>query len=459
MLHGFYNGISAGIESYPPFLHYYYPEVLLQPSPAGVFCESTSQRLQFFTGSHFLAAVLLEGSGLPAALNRRVGRKMLLVFAATMFAIGSVLQAAAVNVAMLVMGRIVAGFGLSCATVSGLLFITEVSPPRRRGMLLNTFQVNLSAGIMLAALINIGLCFTDKLIMSRLAVGFPMVIAGLLAVVAFRLPDSPVSLLERGHINVAEQNLRRLRFPYDSSHEFKHAEAEANTARCCLRPWRRLFDRYHRPQLVLSALSTLAQQLTGINLVVFYGAQLFINLGFSRPFSLVVQLVLNAILLAGSLATVAIVDRFGRRRLLLVGSLWTAACMCVLGILLTVGSHGPAWLPWAVFPVACTFVLGYSFSWGPLGWTYPAEIHDLSTISAGMSVTTFINVALSAVTAESALQTVCTLRSGLFFAFSAFCLTSAAAVYWLFPETKDVPLGTPNILFHTLAVWRYLSVM
>ena len=459
MLHGYFNASPAGIESFPPFLAKFYPEVLLQPSPSTVFCAISSPRLQFFTGSHFLAAVALEGSGIPAALSRRAGRKALLACAALLFAIGSVLQTASVNVAMLVLGRVVAGFGLSCATVAGLLFITEVAPANHRGFLLNTFQVNLATGIMLAALTNIGLCYIDALAVARVALGLPFVISVGLLAVAVWLPDSPRSLLERGHIKTARLTLHRLRFPYCSASEFKRLEAEATLARRCLRPWHRLSTRAYRGQLLLSAASTLAQQLTGINLVVFYGAQLFINLGFSRAFSLIVQLILNAVLLLGSLVTVAVVDRVGRRTLLLVGSAWTGLCMVVLGVLLAVGSEGPPWLPWAVFPAACMFVLGYSFSWGPLGWTYPAEIHDLSTISAGMSTTTFCNVALSAVAAESALQIVCTLRSGLFFAFAGFCFAAGALVYWLFPETKGVPPGGSHTIFNELAAWRYFNTI
>lgn len=455
-LHGYFNGVVGGVSADPAFLGAFYPEVLSQPHAASLFCQEQSQRLQLFSSSHFVTAAALEGSGLPATLNRRLGRATLLSVAGCLFGTGALLQGAAVNVAMLLLGRAVAGAGLSFALVSALLYVAEVAPTRVRGALLNAFQVMLAAGICLAGIMNLALSSAPGSVSWRLPLLLPTPLAVALVVVGRLVPDSPPSLMERGHSERARAALTRLQKGGPVQHQLYRLEQEASLARCCLRPWRQLMRPSHRPHLVLSCSSTLLQQLTGINFVVFYGPQLFTVLGFSRVVALVTELVLVVVLFAGSLITVALVDRVGRRPLLLVGSAGACVCMTIIGTLLSVVHGEPGWLSWAVFPVACTFMLFYGVSWGPLGWTYPAEIQDLPTRSAGLSLTAFFNVALSAVAAQAILPTACALRQGLFFAFAGFCALAGVAAWALFPETNQQPTMAHSAVA-AMRAWRALG--
>lgn len=453
-LHGYFNSIPSGVTAYPPFLHRFFPEVLLQPPPNNIFCEASSDRLQLFTSCHFIVAAALEGSGLPATLIRLRGRTAAMRLAGVLFAVGALIQAVASQPVYLYLGRMVAGAAVSLGNVAGLLYIAEVSPTASRGWLLNTFQVNLACGIALASICNLSLAFVNSAAAWRWILGAPAFVGSAAAFATVWMPDSPLNLFERGKIRSGELALAGLRAPFDSRAELGHARKEACRASCCLRPWREVLKITHRPQLVLSVLSTTLQQLTGINFVVFWGPQLFINLGFSRKAALLVQCALDAVLLLGALVTVVVVDRCGRRRLLVGGSIVCALCMFAMGLLLTFGTH--TWLPWAVFPAAVCFVGSYSVSWGPLGWTYPAEIQDLATTSAGMSITAFCNVALSAVTAQAILPVACHMKEGLFYAFAGVSCVAAATVYYLFPETLGVPRGAPAMLFAEVPAWRRL---
>lgn len=452
-LHGYFNGVAGGVSANTAFLKTFYPEVLSQPHASSLFCQQQSQRLQLFSSSHFVAAAALEGSGLPATLNRRLGRVTLLSIAGGLFGTGALLQGAAVNIAMLVLGRVIAGAGLSFALVSALLYVSEVAPTRVRGTLLNIFQVMLAGGICLAGLANLAMSFAPGAVGWRLPLLLPTPLAMTLVLVGRFIPDSPASLMERGKSERARAALTRLHRGGPVQHQLDRLEQESSLARCCLKPWRQLVRPSHRPQLVLSCCSTLLQQLTGINFVVFYGPQLFSVLGFSRVVASVIELVLVAVLFGASLVTVALVDRVGRRPLLMIGSAGACVCMASIGTLLSVVHGQPTWLSWAVFPMACSFMLFYGISWGPLGWTYPAEIQDLPTRSAGLSLTAFCNVALSAVAAQAILPTACALRQGLFFGFALFSALAGLTVWAIFPETNQ----QPNVAFGAIRVWRVLG--
>ena len=453
-LHGYFNAIPGGVTGLQTFLHRFYPEVLLQPTAPNLFCQFGSQRLQLFTSSHFIAAAAFEGSGIPAYVIRSCGRRLTLSFAGFFFTVGAVLQASAKNVAALLAGRIVAGIGLSFATVSALLYISEIAPSHRRGALLNSFNTHLTLGIFMASVVNLLTNMTSQDFGWRLALGLPALPGAILMFIAWRIPESPISLLQRGHIARCRQALTSIHKRGATSQEVRRLEAYVNRTKSCLQPWKAFLKPRHRPQLVLSSLCTILQQLTGINFVVFYGPQLFLNLGSSRKLALIIELVLNFLLLTGSLVTVYLSDRIGRRPLLLCGSILTSTCMLAIGILLTVARAEPAWLPWAIFPITAVFIFSYGFSWAPMGWTYPPEIQNLSTAAPGLALTTFFNVTLSAITAQTVLSTACALRQGLFFGFGVFCALAGLSVYFLFPETVRVPLCDVHETFRTKAAWR-----
>ena len=434
-LHGYTNGVTGGVSGNPHFLEAFYEEAVLQSaSEQNIFCEVGSQRLQLYTSIHFLVAAAFEGSGLPAHITRTVGRSVSLAIGSAMFALGSLLQTAGVNIAMLLLGRAVAGFGLSVTTVSSLLYLGEVAPTDWRGRMLALFQTHLSFFIFAASVANLvldGVSFGW-----RLSCAVPVLVGvALLVTCLVWLPESPVSLLERGHPRAAADTLFRMRYPHDAAEELRRLQQPSDLARCCLKPWRYMFSAAARPQLILSALCTVLQQLTGINVLVFYGAQLFSNLGFSSTLAQSISVAIDASLFLGSLVTLCLVDVVGRRLLLITGASVSAGSMLAIAVVLTVAQRAD-WLPWVVLVLACIFTLSYGWSFGPLGWTYSVEVQQVQTRSVGLSITSFCNVLLSAVAAQSTLTVICALREGVFYFFAAMCGLGAVLVWWLFPETN-----------------------
>lgn len=443
-LHGYTNGVTGGISANEHFLQEFYVEALLQPPTSpNIFCSGGSQRLQLYTSIHFIAAAIFEGTGMPAHITRTVGRSSALAAGGCMFAMGSLLQTASVNIGMLLLGRVVAGLGLSVTTVSSLLYLGETAPAESRGRMLSLFQTHLSGFILLASLVDLALGHTS--FGWRISCALPVVVGMVLATVSLAyLPESPVSLMERGHLGAASQALVKLRTPHDHQQELIRLQAHAELSRCCLKPWAFMFSKACRPQLILSGLCTILQQLTGINFLVFYGSQLFSNLGFSPTLALSISAAIDAALFLGSLIAVVAVDRWGRRFLFLTGSGISALSMLLIAIVLTLAptqvstvAQTAPWLPWVVLVLACIFMLSYGWSFGPLGWTYPVEIQHVQTRSVGLSVTSFFNVLLSAVAAQSILAVTCHLREGVFYFFAVMCAVGLVLVWWLFPETNQ----------------------
>jgi hypothetical protein len=199
----------------PPFLQKFFPDVYEQtqnPEPeASPYCSYDNQLLTLFTSSLFLAGLFM--SFFAASMTRAYGRKVSLVFASICFMAGTGLNAGAVNLAMLVVGRILLGFGIGAANTSVPLYLSEAAPHKHRGGLNMLFQLAVTIGILAAQLINYGA--QDLTWGWRLSLGLAGVPAVLLFVGGLVLPETPNSLAERGRTAEAKAVLQRLRGTQD----------------------------------------------------------------------------------------------------------------------------------------------------------------------------------------------------------------------------------------------------
>ena len=457
-LHGFHNAVMGGIITRPDFIEEFYPELLRQPVPTSIYCQYSSQRLSLVTSSLFAASVIAESTGLPAYLSRRHGRPRLMFVSGLLFTLASIIQTSAVNIAMLVVSRCLAGVGLSCATVSVLLYISEISPAKSRGKYNQLFQLQLTGFILLANIIN----FADQSFKHgwRLAAGLGVIPAVMFMIVGLMLPDSPSSLMERGKLAHGRRALVKFRTASNSEAIVKEsAEIFSSTerARRCRNPWHVILRRPHRPQLVLVILSTLFQQFTGINFVIFYGPQLFLQLGNSVNTSQWIVLVVSLVNHLSAYVSFFKADTWGRRPLLICCGVFMLVGLLGIGVSLNVFGDR-SWLPWIVLVFVCVFDVSYGMSWGPLGWLYPTEIQDLATRACGITIASIVNVFFSFVLAQTALNFLCALKSGVFYFFAGCVVVMTTSVFYLFPETRNVPVEQSFKLFRDHPVWkRYVT--
>ncbi|XP_028100552.1 sugar transport protein 13-like [Camellia sinensis] len=187
------------------------------------------------------------------------------------------------------------------------------------------------------------------------------------------------------------------------------------------------------------------QQFTGINAIMFYAPVLFDTLGFKNDASLYSAVITGAVNVISTVVSIYSVDKVGRRFLLLEAGVQMFLSQSVIAVILglkvkdhTTDLHSG----YAIFVVimVCTFVSGFAWSWGPLGWLIPSETFPLETRSAGQSVTVCVNLLFTFVIAQAFLSMLCHFKFGIFLFFSGWVLVMSFFVFFLLPETKSVPI-------------------
>ncbi|KAK1630108.1 hypothetical protein QYE76_004423 [Lolium multiflorum] len=447
LIFGYDIGISGGVTSMDPFLSKFFPSVYRkqqQADDSNQYCKFDSQLLTMFTSSLYLAA--LVASLFAASVTRVAGRKWSMFIGGITFLAGCALSGAAQNVAMLILGRVLLGVGVGFANQSVPVYLSEMAPARMRGMLNNGFQLMITLGILAANLINYG---TDKISGGwgwRVSLALAAVPAAIITIGSLFLPDTPNSLLERGKPDEARRMLRRVRGTDDVDAEYRDLAAASEASSAVERPWRDILRRKYRPQLVMAVAIPLLQQLTGINVIMFYAPVLFKTLGFGGSASLMSAVITGVVNLAATLVSVFTVDKLGRRVLFLQGGAQMFASQVIVGALIgaKLGWSGVAEIPSgyaaAVVVMMCVYVAGFAWSWGPLGWLVPSEVMPLEVRPAGQSITVAANMLMTFIVAQAFLPMLCGLKFVLFFFFAAWVAAMTLFVALFVPETKGVPI-------------------
>lgn len=202
--------------------------------------------------------------------------------------------------------------------------------------------------------------------------------------------------------------------------------------------------RRYRPHLVMALVIPFFQQVTGINVMAFYAPVLFRTIGFKESASLMSTVVTGFTGLIATLASMVLVDRLGRRILFLTGGLQMFIPNVVVGAVLTAKLHDHGQMgkgsAYSVLVLLCVYVVGFGWSWGPLGWLVPSEIFPLEVRSAGQSIVVIVGFLFTFLIAQTFLSMLCVFKAGTFFFFGGWIMVMTLFVYWFLPETKNVPL-------------------
>ncbi|GER40521.1 major facilitator superfamily protein [Striga asiatica] len=329
LIFGYDIGISGGVTSMPSFLKKFFPHVYEKEENmvpgTNSYCKFDDATLTLFTSSLYLAA--LVASLCASHVTRLLGRKCSMLFGGSLFLTGAILNGFAQNVAMLIIGRIFLGFGIGFANQSAPVYLSEMAPYRYRGALNMCFQLFITLGILAANLINY---WTARSASGwRISLGCAAAPALFFILGSLFLPDTPNSLIERGHPDRALAMLRDVRGMDDVLDEFNDLVAAASLASSSdhsRRPWTELVSRKHRPHLTMVTAIPFFQQLTGMNVFMFYAPVLFRTIGFGSNASLMSAVVTGVVNSAATLVSIFTVDRLGRRVLFMEGGIQMLVC-------------------------------------------------------------------------------------------------------------------------------------
>lgn len=213
-----------------------------------------------------------------------------------------------------------------CTMQSVPLYLSEMAPARLRGMLNIGFQLMITIGILCANLINYGTAKIKGGWGWRISLALAAIPGAIIAVGSLFLPDTPNSLIERGHADRAKRMLRRIRGTDDILDEFNDLIAASEESKLVKHPWANIIKRKYRPQLTMAVLIPAFQQLTGINVITFYAPVLFKTIGFGGDASLMSSVITGLVNAFATLVSIATVDKVGRRKLFLQGGAQMLIC-------------------------------------------------------------------------------------------------------------------------------------
>ncbi|KAL4422990.1 hypothetical protein ABPG77_005470 [Micractinium sp. CCAP 211/92] len=460
LLFGYDIGITGGVESMAPFNEKFFPEVAAAPPSTDPYCKYNDQKLQVFTSILFLAGMF--SSFFAGYVTRHFGRKMTMTIGGLWFLAGAGLNAGARHLWMLIIGRLFLGFGVGFANQVVPLYLSEMAPFKYRGGLNMLFQLAVTVGIIVAQLINWGVYGTNKWDEGwRLSLGLAGVPAVILLLGGLLLPESPNSLVERGHVERARTILERLRGTSRVDAELADIREASDAAnKFTLRDsWRIMFTRPYSPMLVVTAMIAMLQQWTGINAIMFYVPVIFSSLGTGAEGALLNTVIIGAVNVVSTFVSILSVDKFGRKFLFIEGGIQMIAAQITTGVVLAIefpkyNNVLPTHVSIGVLIVICVFVAGFAWSWGPLGWLVPSEIQTLEPRAAGMSVAVTINFLFSFVVGQCFLNMLCTMKWGVFIFFAGWVCLMTLFVAFFLPETKGVPVERIHVRFAKHWFWR-----
>ncbi len=342
---------------------------------------------------------------------------------AVLYFISSIGCALAWSWPVLLTARFIGGVAIGGSSVLAPVYMAEIAPARRRGALVGLFQVNIVVGILVAYLSNFLL---DQLALGLSAWRWKLAVTALPATLLWlmlaRAPQSPRWLRAQGRDEEAHAAQTRLGGDLDPS--------EAPSP-----PGARLSWRLYRKPILLAVTLALFNQLTGINALLYYLNDIFAAAGFGHATAGLQAVAIGATNLVFTLLAMSVIDRFGRKRLLLVGSVGMAVCLGLAAWILD-GGHHSSWLLY----VLVGFIAAFAFSQGAVIWVYISEIFPTPVRARGQALGASTHWVANALIA-GAFPTVAAWRPGApFVGFAAMMVLQMVVVALFYPETMGARL-------------------
>ena len=382
----------------------------------------------------FGAAIGALGAGW---LSSHLGRKKSMLAGATLFVIGSLWSAFSPSVESLIGARVILGLAVGIASYTAPLYLAEIAPERVRGSMISMYQLMLTTGILVAYLSDTALSYSGSWRWMLGVIAFPALI---LFVGVLFLPNSPRWLAAHGRFNEAQRVLARLR----SSDE--QAKQELDEIRESLQVKQHGWSLFKsnsnfRRAVWLGILLQVMQQFTGMNVVMYYAPKIFSIAGFSNTHEQMWgTVIVGAVNMLSTLIAVGLVDRWGRKPMLVTSFLIMTVGMGVLGTLLHVGVETPFRQYFAI-AMLLMFIVGFAMAAGPVIWLLCSEIQPLKGRDFGITASTTTNWVANMVVGATFLTLLDTLGNApTFWLYAALNVVFILITIWLVPETRHVTL-------------------
>lgn len=395
---------------------------------------SLTRAQQEFAVSCVLIGAMI-GALIAGRINDLLGRKLTLIILAIVFTLGAILTALSPNYMLFIVWRIVVGMGIGAAASVVPVYISELAPSKVRGMLVSCNQLAITIGI--AVSYGVDLLFT------HLGLGSPPMFAtaaipGTLLLLGMLIsPETPRWLASKGRWDEAQDVLQHIEGaqPEQEMADIRKSlleERQQGGLRELLRPNTRM-------ALVVGAGLAIFQQIVGINTVIYYAPTIFQSAGVgSASAAILATSVVGIVNVLATLAAIFLVDRAGRRVLLLVGCAGMIVGLILMGVIFAIRTNGGAiLLMFALF----LYIIAFAISMGPVFWLMSAEIFPTRVRAIGASISSFANWLFNFLVSVTFLSLVGRIgQATTFWLYAVFAIIAFGFCYTLVPETKGKTL-------------------
>ena len=354
-----------------------------------VTAEQESLIVSILSAGTFFGALLAAPFG--DLLGRRYG---LMASAGLVFNLGVILQTASTRQPMFVAGRFFAGLGVGLVSALVPLYQSETSPKWIRGTIVGAYQLAITIGLFLAAIVNNGTKNRDDSGSYRIPIAVQFAWSIIICVGLLFLPETPRFLIKQDKHDQAAKALARIRRldpthpelveelgEIEANHRYEMSISKASYIDC-------VKGTIGKRLLTGCCLQAL-QQLTGVNFIFYYGTQYFENAGFRNPF--IISVITNTVNVLSTFPGLYLVEKLGRRNLLLMGAIGMCTCQFIVAITGTVAGTEDLPAQQAAIAFVCIYIFFFASSWGPVAWVVTGELFPLKVRAKCLSMTTATN--------------------------------------------------------------------
>ena len=407
--------------------------------------------------TELVVAVVLLGAAVGALSGGRIadwlGRRATLLITSLIFILGAIICALAQSLMVLVIGRIIVGLGIGLSSVVPV-YISEISPAKARGWQASLYQLAITIGILAAYLVDYAFAGTEGW---RWMLGLAAVPGLLLGLGMLWLPETPRWLLERGREDAARAVLRRVRG--NASIEPELEEIKQTLSQASERgKFSDLLSPGVRPALIVGVGLAIFQQITGINTVIYYAPQIIQQSGIpSASGAILATAGIGLVNVIMTVVSMLLIERVGRRPLLLTGIVGMIITLFVLGLAFHLSTQSST-LTWIAVITLMIYVASFAISLGPIFWLLIAEIYPLRIrgLAAGTAATT--NWAANLLVSLTFLSLLQALGPSLtFWGYGLAAIAGLFFSYYLVPETKGRTLEQIEEQWRHGWAWRSAS--
>ncbi|KAI9807002.1 MAG: Plasma membrane low glucose sensor [Piccolia ochrophora] len=410
-----------------------------------------------------LSAGTFFGALLASPMADIMGRRWgLILSSGIVFNFGVILQTISTSIPLFVAGRFFAGLGVGLVSALIPLYQSETSPKWIRGTIVGSYQLAITIGLFLAAIVNNSTQNRPDTGSYRIPVAIQfawslIIVGGMLV-----LPETPRFCIKQNKYDKAAKALSRLRrldvthpalieelAEIEANHKFEMRMGKASYLDC--------FKGTLGKRLATGCALQGLQQLTGVNFIFYYGTQFFKNSGISNPF--IISVITNVVNVISTFPGLYLVEKWGRRPLLLFGAIGMCVCQYIISIVgVTTDSEVSNKV---LIAFVCIYIFFFACSWGPVAWVVTGELFPLKVRAKSLSMTTATNWLLNWAIAYSTPYLVesgpgrANLKAKVFFIWGSFCFVCMFFVYFFIYETKGLSLEQVDELYSKVTkAWK-----